>query len=80
METMTLLGTPALRILELAAAHPGSLLVMSTHGRGALGRITLGSVTSAIVHGASTPILVIPPHAPAPLARTVPLKRPTTVG
>jgi nucleotide-binding universal stress UspA family protein len=80
IETMTLRGAPAHRILEAANAHPSSLLVMSTHGRGAVGRATVGSVTSTTAQDATMPILVIPPHAPAPLARTAPLKRPMAVG
>jgi nucleotide-binding universal stress UspA family protein len=77
LETVTLRGAPAPRILELATAYPCSVVVMSTHGHGSLGRATLGSVTSATAQDATMPILVIPPHAPAPLARTAPLKRPT---
>jgi nucleotide-binding universal stress UspA family protein len=77
IETIALLGMPALCILELGRSHPRSIIVMSTHGHGPLARATLGSVTTATVQGATTPILVIPPHAPAPLTRTAPLKRPT---
>jgi nucleotide-binding universal stress UspA family protein len=80
IETATAIGAPALRILEVAASHPRSVIVMSTHGHGPLARATLGSVTSATVQGATTPILVIPPHAPTPLTRTAPLKRPTAAG
>jgi nucleotide-binding universal stress UspA family protein len=80
IETLTTLGAPALRILEVASTHPRSVIVMSTHGHGALARATLGSVTTATAQGATTPILVIPPHAPAPLPRTAPLKRPTAAG
>jgi nucleotide-binding universal stress UspA family protein len=71
---------PACRILDLAEAHPGSVIVMGMYGRGTLGRAALGSVTTATTHGATTPILVIPPHAPASLTRTAPLKRPTAAG
>jgi nucleotide-binding universal stress UspA family protein len=80
IETIALRGTPALCILELGCSHPRSVIVMSTHGHGPLARATLGSVTTTTAQGATTPILVIPPHAPAPLARTAPLKRPTAVG
>jgi nucleotide-binding universal stress UspA family protein len=79
IQSMVMTGTPELRILDLAAAHPGSVIVMSTHGRGPLSRAVLGSVTTQIIREGSTPTLVIPPHAPAPLARTAPLKRPTAV-
>jgi nucleotide-binding universal stress UspA family protein len=70
-------GAPAGRILDLAAAHQGSVIVMSTHGRGPLRRVALGSVTTEIIWESAAPVVVIPPHAPAFRARTVPLKRPT---
>jgi nucleotide-binding universal stress UspA family protein len=79
IQSMVMTGIPGVRILDLAAAHPGSVIVMSTHGRGPLSRAVLGSVTTQIIHDGATPTLVIPPHAPAPLARTAPLKRPTAV-
>jgi nucleotide-binding universal stress UspA family protein len=79
IQSMLLPGVPARRILDLADAHPGSVIVMSTHGRGALARAALGSVTRETIRGATTPMLVIPPHAPAPLARTAPLTRPEVV-
>jgi nucleotide-binding universal stress UspA family protein len=77
IETMTLRGAPALRILDVASTYPSYLIVMSTHGRGRVGRATLGSVTSATAQDATTPILVVPPHAPAPPARMAPFSRPT---
>jgi nucleotide-binding universal stress UspA family protein len=80
IETVTTLGTPAHRILEFANSHPRSVIVMSTHGHGPLVRATLGSVTTATMQGAITPILVIPPHAPVPRTRTAPLMRPTAAG
>ena len=79
IQSMVMMGTPGLRILDLAEAHPGSVIVMSTHGRGPLSRAVLGSVTTQIIWEGATPTLVIPPHAPAPLVRTAPLKRPTAV-
>jgi nucleotide-binding universal stress UspA family protein len=77
IQSMLLSGAPAHRILDLAEAHPGSVIVMSTHGRSPLARAALGSVTRETIQDTTTPILVIPPHAPAPLARTALLKRPT---
>jgi transposase len=41
MQSMLLAGAPARRILDLADAHPGSVIVVSTHGRGPLARATL---------------------------------------
>jgi nucleotide-binding universal stress UspA family protein len=79
IQSMVMMGTPGLRILDLAEAHPGSVIVLCTHGRGPLSRALLGSVTTQVIREGTTPTLVIPPHAPAPLARTAPLKRPTVV-
>jgi nucleotide-binding universal stress UspA family protein len=76
---MVMTGASGLRILDLAAAHPGSVIVMCTHGRGPLSRAVLGSVTTQIIREGATATLVIPPHAPAPVARTAPLKRPAVV-
>jgi nucleotide-binding universal stress UspA family protein len=79
IQSISLTGSPAGRIRDLAEAHPGSVIVMSTHGRAALARAALGSVTTEIIREGATPTLVIPPHAPAPLARTAALKPPTVV-
>jgi len=79
IQSIALTGSPAGRIRDLAEAHPGSVIVMSTHGRTPLARVALGSVTTEIIREGATPALVIPPHAPAPLARTAPLERPTAV-
>jgi nucleotide-binding universal stress UspA family protein len=79
IQSMALSGAPARRIRDLAEAHPGSVIVMSTHGHGALARVVLGSVTRETLHDTTTPVVVIPPHAPAPLVRTAPLKRPELV-
>jgi nucleotide-binding universal stress UspA family protein len=77
IQSIMLSGAPARRILALAGAHPGSVIVMSAHGGAPLARAARGSVTSETIQDTTTPILVIPPHAPAPRARTAPLKRPT---
>ncbi len=66
---MTLrIGQPADEIRQVFEAHPGSLLVMSTHGRTGVTRAVMGSVATAVMRHALGPMLVIPPHCP-PLAR-----------
>jgi len=79
IQSLALTGAPAVRIRNLAQAHPGSVIVMSTHGRGALGRVALGSVTAEVIREGETPVVVIPPHTPAPLAKTAPLIHSTVV-
>lgn len=62
---------PAGALVEMAAspATPTALLVMATHGRTGWERLRLGSVTTATVHGATVPVLVVPA---APTGATVP--------
>jgi nucleotide-binding universal stress UspA family protein len=48
-------------IIELAQKTPGSLAVMSSHGRTGMGRWVLGSVTDRVVSYAGGPVLVIRP-------------------
>jgi nucleotide-binding universal stress UspA family protein len=48
-------------ILECARQHEADLIVMSTHGRGGLGRLLLGSVTDKVLRGADVPVLVVRP-------------------
>ncbi len=42
------------------------LVVMSTHGRGAMGRFWLGSVADDLVHGLPRPVLLVHPHEGQP--------------
>lgn len=50
-------GEPASLILKLAEDH--DMIVMGTHGRNALGRAWLGSVTTQVCAKASVPVLVV---------------------
>ena len=50
-------GRPADAIAAYAADHAGTL-VASTHGRGGLSRLFMGSVAVRIVHQAPCPVLV----------------------
>jgi hypothetical protein len=52
---------------------------MSTDGRGALARATLGSVTSETLHHTTMPVILIPPHAPPPLVSIAHEHRATAV-
>ncbi|MGQ9555332.1 MAG: universal stress protein [Anaerolineae bacterium] len=62
-------GPPAETIVELASQLGVDLIAMTTHGRGRLRRIFLGSVADAIVRHASCPVLLVRVHeaaSPAP--------------
>jgi nucleotide-binding universal stress UspA family protein len=50
----------ALVDMVASAAERTALLVMATHGRTGWGRLRLGSVTTATVHGSAVPVLVVP--------------------
>lgn len=53
---------PARALVAMAASPstPTALLVMDTHGRSGWDRFRLGSVTTATVHAATVPVLVVP--------------------
>jgi nucleotide-binding universal stress UspA family protein len=52
-------GPAASSIVEAAATHGVSLIVMSTHGRSGLERLVLGSVAESVLRGTRTPILLV---------------------
>jgi nucleotide-binding universal stress UspA family protein len=63
VQSMRVRGEAAEAILQVAATHNGSLLVMSTHGRGGFARLLAGSVATTVMHATPLPLLVVPPHA-----------------
>jgi nucleotide-binding universal stress UspA family protein len=56
-------GNPADTILEKATAWPADLIVVGTHGRSAIGRAVLGSVSLKLIREASCPVRVARSHA-----------------
>jgi nucleotide-binding universal stress UspA family protein len=52
---------PAEEILRAAEQERTDLLVLATHGHGALKRALIGSVASGVARGASCPVLLVPP-------------------
>ncbi|MEX1008655.1 MAG: universal stress protein [Acidimicrobiia bacterium] len=48
-------------IVDFAAARPGTLLALTSHGRTGLARLAIGSVTMAVVRNATCPILTVRP-------------------
>ena len=52
---------PAAEILEFARERDVDLIAMSTHGRGGLARVFLGSVTEEVLRHAPAPLLVCRP-------------------
>lgn len=57
--TEIIAGRPASSIVEAARAAQADLVVLGSHGRGALGSAVLGSVAAEVVEYAATPVLVV---------------------
>ena len=57
-------GAVAPALIEAATAEAADLVVLTTHGRGAFGRVWIGSVADAVIrHGGVPTLLVRPLHA-----------------
>jgi len=54
-------GDPGEQILNVAAEKGAQLIVMSSHGRGAIGRFVSGSVADRVVRHAPVPVMIIGP-------------------
>ena len=63
---------PADSILEAARSDLVVMLVVSTHGRGGLRRVVLGSVADKLVRGAEVPVLVRRPAGHVSTAKRPP--------
>jgi nucleotide-binding universal stress UspA family protein len=63
IETHASIGIPVETIAAQAREHPGTLIVMSTHGRSGWRALVLGSVARRVVLLASGPVLVMRPAA-----------------
>lgn len=61
-EVRATVGRPADEILRVADEEGCGLIAMSTHGRNAITRGILGSVTDMTLHASDTPILTIAPE------------------
>ena len=59
LSTQVRYGNAAEEIVEYAAHHGVSLIVMSTHGRSGIGRWLLGSTAEKVLRGSTVPVLLI---------------------
>ena len=59
VEARLIQGSPADSIVDLATAHPHSLVAMTTHGRSGAGRMILGSVAERVVRQSGGPVLLV---------------------
>lgn len=53
-------GDPGREICAIAAERDVRLIVLGSHGWGALHRLAFGSVSTAVLHHARQPVLVVP--------------------
>ncbi len=67
MRVRTLLDDrpPADAILHVAAREEVDLIVMSTHGRGGLSRVLMGSVAESVFRATSRTVMLVKPERPA---------------
>lgn len=56
-------GPPFLEIVRYAKEHQTDLIVLGTHGRGALAHVLLGSVAERVVQKAPCPVLTVRPES-----------------
>ncbi len=59
-------GRAAEEILDHARSAGADLIAMSTHGRGGLGRLVLGSVAETVLRASAVPVLLLRAREPAP--------------
>jgi nucleotide-binding universal stress UspA family protein len=59
VEAQVVENDPEQAIVAAAAARPGSLIVMSSHGRGGIGRLVYGSVAEAVLRDSDAPVLIV---------------------
>lgn len=57
--SLVLEGTPADRIVRAAKSRRADMIVMGTHGRGAVAKFFLGSVAGRVVATAACPVLTV---------------------
>jgi nucleotide-binding universal stress UspA family protein len=55
-------GNSATEVLEEAEEGAYEMIIMGSHGRGALGGFLLGSVSNRVAHHANCPVLIVRQH------------------
>ena len=61
-------GDPGDMIVEAAEAERVDMVLVGSHGRGAVGRLFIGSVSEHVVRHAPCPVLVVRPREARPLS------------
>lgn len=65
-------GDPAEQILQMAIDRGAELIVIASHGRGALGRWTFGSVADRLARSSTVPVLIVRPKDADPEHAVIP--------
>lgn len=63
LKTLIVDGSPADAIAQHASSPDSSLVIMATRGRGAIGRLTFGSVADRVARTSTAPVLLVRPTA-----------------
>ncbi len=68
VQTVAPMGLPADKIVGYTHQHPGTLVVMSTHGHSGIAGVVLGSVARRVVQHGNTPTLIVRSTVTSPAA------------
>jgi nucleotide-binding universal stress UspA family protein len=69
------MGDPAGEILRVAANVAADLIVLASHGRGAVGRLAFGSVAHRVAHASPIPVMIVRSQSATPEMGPVSLER-----
>lgn len=69
LATATMSGSPAPALVDYAREVGPDLVVMTTHGRGGLQRVWLGSVADQLIRSLDVPVLLVRPKEGEPTTR-----------
>jgi len=58
-ETKLLTGNPAREVVAYADAIDADMIVLGSHGYGAISSVLLGSVSRGVLHGTTRPVLIV---------------------
>lgn len=64
VKTLNVQGDPVKKILEQANEQKAGLIMLGSHGHGAIYNLLVGSVTAGVLKGATCPVVIVP--APKP--------------
>jgi nucleotide-binding universal stress UspA family protein len=56
-------GDPSEEILQAAATHGIDLIILGSHGHGAIYDLIMGSVTKSVLYYTSIPTMIVPSHS-----------------